>query len=233
MLAHWDRCAGDRNFGDQLTRALLERYGKPVSWAAPDEAELFGCGSIAESIPAGFAGTVIGAGYMWRKSRGDLTGANVLALRGKLTARAAQRPDVLLADLGLLAVDLIGRRSSRRRYSIGTVRHFVDRRPAMGVSIDPLAEPAQVVETAASCIRIVSSSLHGIVLADSLGLASMYDPHPGVLGAGFKFADYSSSFAGPPVVPYVWRYPDRAQVSAKQQALRELLEALSLTLEAL
>jgi pyruvyltransferase len=227
MRVYWDRCADGHNFGDVLTAALLRAAGRTVEWAEPADADLIGAGSILEAVPAGWTGTVLGTGLMWSKRRSDLSSARVLALRGKLTEKRADGGGgVLLADLGLLAPYLLSSRYVRRkRWTYGTMRHFVDRRPPIGVSIDPLAEPEQVVGTAASCGRIVSSSLHGLILADALLIPSLWDPHPDVLGSGFKFKDYASSL-DEPIEPYVWRYPDKAKIKAKQAALRVLVDSL-------
>jgi pyruvyltransferase len=227
VRVYWDRCADDQNFGDQITRSILEVHGIGVEWAAPEDSELIGAGSILEAVPEGYQGVILGTGLMWRQRTADLSQARVLAVRGRLSLRRITHagPKPVLADLGLLAGDLASGPRPRIRHSLGTIRHFIDHRPAMGQSIDVLADPAQVVETARACARLISSSLHGLVLADAIGVPSMWDPHPEVLGGGFKFRDYASSI-GQPIEPYQWRWPDRPAIEVKQHQLRALLEQM-------
>lgn len=219
MRAFWDQSHEGRNFGDALTAALLPG----ITWSEPELAELFGVGSSAEAIPAGYRGYVLGTGAMYAKTRLDLSSAKVLAVRGALTAKAAGLSDVLLADLGLLAPDLYG--SVLRDVAVGWMPHYVDDRDRDGLRIDVLADPDEIVARASRCERIVTSSLHGLILADALGIPSMWDPHPGVEGKGFKFRDYASSF-GETIKPHVWRQAPVEKVAQKQAALRQAIRSL-------
>jgi len=50
---HWRRPAGATNFGDELTYYILRQFcGINAYWAPPEEAQLIGCGSIIEHMPA-------------------------------------------------------------------------------------------------------------------------------------------------------------------------------------
>lgn len=221
MKAYWaiDE-EGRGNFGDVLTPLIYKQVtGHALTLSTPEEAELFGIGSIAESIPRTFAGYVIGTGAMF-DTWISIDQAQVVALRGRLTAHNAGLHPPLLADLGLLVADLAP--SVERDVPLATMRHIVDPRPPMGMALDPLDDPLETIAAAARCQRIVSSSLHGLVLADALGIQSMWDPHPRVMGDGFKFRDYASAY-GERIQPYRWREADQAQVAEKQKALRKAL----------
>lgn len=225
MKAYWATGPGTGNFGDILTPLLFERlHGIRLEWSERESAELFAIGSIAELIPPGFEGIVLGTGCMFADPI-DIHRAEVLALRGAFTARLAGLHAPLLADLGLLARDLLGPRP-RRDVPIGTVRHATDPRPPMGIALDPLGDPEAMIAAADRCQRIVSSSLHGLVLADALGIPNMWDPHPGVFGDGFKFRDYASAY-GERIEPYKWRVADQRLVAEKQSALREAMSYIS------
>ncbi|MEO7665518.1 MAG: hypothetical protein ABIU97_00615, partial [Dehalococcoidia bacterium] len=226
MKAYW-ALGTDPNFGDVLTPLLFDRLGAiKLEWVEREEAELFGAGSIAELIPRGFTGTVIGTGCMFPEPI-ELDAADVLALRGVLTARLAGLHPPLLADLGLLAPDLAPRIHRRRDIPVGTVRAGGDPRPPIGLRLDPLGKPEQLIGDAARCRRIVSSSLHGLILADALGIQNMWDPCPPTdAGDGFKFRDYASAF-GERIEPYRWRLADQRQVAEKQAALRDIVTSLS------
>ncbi|HEY8953660.1 MAG TPA: polysaccharide pyruvyl transferase family protein, partial [Candidatus Dormibacteraeota bacterium] len=195
MKAYWaiaESAGGRGNFGDVLTPLLFERLcGIRLKWVEREEAELIAIGSLADTIPRGYAGIVLGTGCMFDVPI-ELDAAKVLALRGVLTARLAGLHPPLLADLGLLASDLAP--VVDRDVPIGTVRHAGDPRPPIGLALDPLGDPEEMIADAARCQRIVSSSLHGLILADALGIPNMWDPHPWVRGHGFKFRDYASAF---------------------------------------
>jgi pyruvyltransferase len=225
MKAYWAVRDGAGNFGDVLTPLLFEHLcGVKLEWVEREDAELFATGSIAELIPPGYTGFVLGTGCMFDEAV-EFDGAKVLALRGVLTARNAGLHPSLLADLGLLASDLLARPMPRSR-AIGTVRAPGDIRPVMGWMLDPLGDPLAMVMEAAMCERIVSSSLHGLILADALGIPNMWDPWPTDHASGFKFRDYASAY-GERIEPYRWRVADQTLVAQKQVALREMMALVS------
>jgi pyruvyltransferase len=201
-----------------LTPLLFDRLlGIRLEWAELEDADLIAIGSLADVIPYGYAGAVLGTGSMFDRFI-DLSSANVLALRGVLTARLAGLHPPLLADLGLLAADLA--RPARRNVAIGTVRADGDPRPAIGMALDPMSDAETFIASAARCQRIVSSSLHGLILADSLGIENMWDPYPPM--PDFKFRDYASAY-GERIVPCRWRLADQTLVACKQTALRAIM----------
>lgn len=217
MKAYWALSEQGDNFGDVLTPYLFERLrGVRLEWAEREDADLIAIGSLADSIPRGYSGVVLGTGS-FTDTAIELEFATVLALRGVLTARLAGLHPPLLADLGLLVADVAPR---ARRKGIGTIRAAGDPRPPIGLGIDPLGQPDEIIAAAAGCERIVSSSLHGLVLADALGIPNMWDPFPPEVT--FKFRDYASAY-GERIEPYRWRVADQYQVGLKQDALRRVM----------
>lgn len=218
MKAYWAKSEAGDNFGDVLTPLLFEKLcGIRLEWAEREHADLIAIGSIADSIPRGYRGIVLGTGCFF-DGYIDLGSATVLALRGAFTARLAGLHPPLLADLGLLAADLAPRVS--RDVPVGTVRADGDPRPPIGLVLDPMSDAEALIASAARCERIVSSSLHGLILADALGIPSMWDPYPP--DVTFKFRDYASAY-GERIEPYRWRVADQDQVAQKQEALREIM----------
>lgn len=221
MKAYW-ASTDPGNFGDVLTPLLFRRLaGVQLEWVEREHAELFAIGSIAELIPRGFQGFVLGTGCMFDAPI-ELDTANVLALRGVLTARLAGIRAPLYADMGLLAADLAPK--TKRDIPIGTVRAGGDLRPPIGIRLDPLDDPQEMIALAARCQRIVSSSLHGLILADGLGTMNMWDPWP--VDVTFKFRDYASAYSEP-IEPYRWRFANQAEVASKKAALRAALASIA------
>lgn len=185
---------GHRNFGDLLTPLLLKELANiEVEWAAPKEAELIAVGSIATHIPRGWDGIVFGTGKPRQNERIDLSKATVLALRGQLTAAGSgARPGYILGDPGLLVSMLDGIKVSEE-IPVGLVAHWEDRNLGKrwkGELIDVEGDPLEVIRQIAACKRVVSSSLHGIIVADAFGKERRWERS--ARATPFKFADYGT-----------------------------------------
>lgn len=60
--------------------------------------------------------------------------------------------------------------------------------------INPSLEPWRVINEIAICSRIYSQSLHGLIVADALGIPNVWiAPGPLMAGDTFKFFDYFST----------------------------------------
>lgn len=217
MKVFWSRCGhGHGNFGDKLTPLLLKHVRVPVEWAPPEHAELIGVGSILEKVPPSFRGAIWTTGFMYESSSADLPHAHVLAVRGRLSHQRVtcrDHRDVVLGDAGLLCSDLAP--SARKRFALGVIPHFVDiddpfvkalANTSTDVRvIDICGETFDVMRSVAECHHIISSSLHGLILADSLRIPNRWmELNHGaetVTGAGFKFRDYFSALALPAPPP--------------------------------
>jgi hypothetical protein len=84
--------------------------------------------------------------------------------------------------------------------------------------IDVTRPPLEVIAAIAGCERIISSSLHGIVVADAFGLPRRWETFDRVQGRGFKFHDYSSAL-GLKIEPGVWLTPKAGAVERARAAL--------------
>ena len=68
----------------------------------------------------------------------------------------------------------------------------------MGLIIDVQRDCRQVFKDIVKCKYILSSSLHGLVVADSFGISNRWvEITDRVYGKGFKFFDYYSAFKIP------------------------------------
>ncbi len=224
---------GIQNFGDRLTPLLLQRFaGLDVRWAPPESARVVCVGSILEHLPAGGPGTVIGAGKLIEESRVDLSAAEVLALRGPLSARGIEG-DYVVGDPGLLADELAP--PGDRRHPLGVVPHWSDVHLAVDpafvvagrVVVDPRHDPLSVVRTIGQCEAIVASSLHGIVVADAFGIPRQiaYCATLDREGGMFKFRDHCAA-VGVPFSVGRWQRAGGAAVAGRKRELLDVLAGL-------
>ena len=199
------------NLGDELTWLLVERItGRRTVRRPLSECDLVGVGSHLEKVYAGVGSNrplVLGSGFLDAGGPvGDLS-LPVLALRGRHTRERVSdvSDDVLLADPGLLAPELlVGGVPARRRDSVVVVPHgmhvdtpFVEaaRRVAGVDVVDVRNNPLDTIATIAGSQFVYSSSLHGLVIADSFGVPNAWiKPGIDLYGGDWKFADYYSSF---------------------------------------
>jgi pyruvyltransferase len=222
----WDGSLG--NFGDWLTPYFLAKLTKiKIEWVRPAEAELFGCGSIVEAIPEGFTGTILTSGIMHETTqRPDLASANLLGLRGPLTAeRIGDLNGVQYGDLGLLCRLFAPR--VHKQYEVGVIPHYVfsDREYPGHHVIKVTSGIEHVVREASKCERILTSSLHGVILADALGIENKWEYTDRVFGKGFKFRDYASAL-GEEITPGEWRLGNQERVAEIATSLESIVKRL-------
>lgn len=140
------------------------------------------------------------------------------AVRGELTRKRVEKMtgkklDIPTADGGLLASELLGE-LPQKRYDVGIVPHLCDLKDpkveellrvygggnGAGAAqkarfINVKEEPLKVVKEIAQCRTILSSSLHGLIVADSLGIPNLHMVlGDRLLGDGYKFDDYYSAY---------------------------------------
>lgn len=228
MKVNWcDTCGAGRNFGDQLTPILLAHFGIPCTWSSPPKAELVVCGSILSKLPNGWSGTILGSGFI-RPGVHRRLKARVLALRGELTRAALGLPrGVPLGDPGLLVGDLTPTEPGER---VMVLPHYVDHaiagRHPEALVLDIRTEPRLLIRQIGAASLLYTSTLHGLIAADALGVAHVLEPHGAVIGGLFKFLDYGTAL-GEDVKPFVRRLSSREAVGLAQERLRRAFYALA------
>lgn len=208
MSAYWWRGSNAlghvQNVGDALNPLLLQHFGIDATWASAADADVVACGSIIDHLPrTGYTGIVAGAGQLQESTRTDLTDATVLGVRGFLTKERVQTTGYpVIGDPGLLAPQLAS--GNPGTINIGVIPHWTDtelwerERCEGAVLIDVTDDPLSVISQIGSCNRVVSSALHGIIIADAFAIPRRAEPFPAMLtnpweGRTFKWADYFSS----------------------------------------
>jgi len=190
---------GKKNFGDQLTPLLLSRFaGIEVEWAPVVNADILCVGSILEAVTPHYTGIVAGSGMLFENT--DVIprtfNATVLGARGPLSSGG--RRDIVIGDPGLLSDELV---SVKKEYDLGIVPHWSDHHLETQFTkynpriIRPEGDPLEVIAEIGRCQKIVSSSLHGIIVADSFAIPRRieYSTTLDKEGGLFKFRDYSAS----------------------------------------
>lgn len=133
------------------------------------------------------------------------------AVRGEYTKNRIEKiqkktlNNLILGDPGLLASKLIDANKIEKKYKLGIVPHYVDKdNKIMGQIqsaikdskiINIQAEPMQVIEEIAQCETIISTAMHGLIVADSFGIPNRWCRCSDKLtGGNYKFKDYYSVF---------------------------------------
>ena len=201
------------NFGDAMAPLLLEHFADiKVEWDTISHSNIASVGSILEHIPPLWDGYILGSGKLHEDSRlqvmqmGKLY-PKILALRGPLSARGIAG-NFAIGDPGVLADELVGLQPKDR--DLGIIPHFMDKdlvprfKKIMPTGTDilvinPQDDPLTVLRQIGSCKRIVTSSLHGMIVADSFGIPRRVEPCAALAkdGGNFKFRDYSASIQTP------------------------------------
>ena len=200
-LVYW-RSSKGVNFGDYLssavvTRMLARRELLPDE-AVPRAARLLAIGSILHFARSG--DVVWGSGVNGKiDARAHAFDAlDVRAVRGPLTqrflaARGVACPSVF-GDPGLLVPHLFPGRFGgvERRRPVAFVPNLHDIEAMAGWEnvVSPLAHWAAVIRDIAAAEHVVSSSLHGLVIADAFGIPSTY-LRLSETEAMFKYEDYA------------------------------------------
>jgi pyruvyltransferase len=212
------------NLGDALSRTVLNGHGYDVEWAPPQEAEWVSIGSVLGWFN-GFKGVVFGSGRSGKNLPPiDLSRADVRALRGMITRELVKGGDTaVLGDPGLLVSDFV--KHDPQGY-VAIVPHWKDQERmkaqySEAVFVDVRQAPEKTLPLIAGAERVISSSLHGLVLADAFGIPRQWEWFDGVQGDGLKFRDYSTVVGS--FEPGEWVVANHSSVEVTRSELRACL----------
>ncbi len=197
-----------RNIGDRISPVVTEHTtGRSVSWySGKTLPHLVGVGSLLSGAsPQSY---IWGTGLMAPKfGLPNVDVRKVLALRGKLTYQELSRhcgalPDVPLGDPGFLVPDDLNIKKQLPTYDLGVIPHYVDwnhpsveelrKDPTVAV-LNVQSNSEDFLRLLAKCGTVVSSSLHGLIFAEAMGVPNLWvEFSDKVAGAGFKFHDWFS-----------------------------------------
>lgn len=200
-----------KNFGDVVSpNIILNIFGREVNWTPIESCDLIATGSILEVAEQTKRKTnfyVWGSGFI-RENSSDKNLDKIIftAVRGEKTlSRIKQK--VPLGDPGLLINSTYCLKRKRHSKKIGVVIHYADMQTPIAKKfcedprfevITPLDNPKNVAEKIANCGLILSSSLHGLIFADSLSIPNIHIKIADNLAGGiYKFLDYYSGIGKP------------------------------------
>ena len=201
----------ENNWGDSVNPYLFEKItGKKavssnVMYNFLKRDEVLGVGSIIVGDLSNYV--IWGSGIMWEDIKLQNKPKEVLALRGLKTLKKIQEVggncDVF-GDPVLLFPEIFSSQNIEKKYKYGIVPHFKDKNKIGVQKIINLNDPEikiidiqngieEFVIDILNCENILSSSLHGLILAEAYGIPTcrlIFSEE--MKGGDFKFFDYYS-----------------------------------------
>lgn len=205
IKTHWGRSTN--NFGDCLSPYILKHYGFTPIYSQTIDSDIIMAGTILQWTPQNYRGVVFGTGCDDLKI--DLPHAKILGVRGKLTKNNLPeniQNSLFLGDPGLI-MNKVFPEKIEKQYKLGIVPHFVDedceivknwidKFKNQVILINVLRDAKVVIQEIKQCEYIVSSSLHGLITADSFDIPNVRFVNRKTMPTYFydyKFDDYYSS----------------------------------------
>lgn len=204
-----DWYSNTQNFGDILNPTLITALtGKTpiqVTSKTYKKTHHFVIGSILSRATKHT--TVWGTGFISATSKCQENPAKICAVRGPLTREILLQQNISCPEVygdPALLLPLLFSPEIKKKYKLGIIPHYVDKNHQVLSKIrtnpdikvldiqDP--NPYNFICHLLSCEKIISSSLHGIIVADAYGIPSLWTEFSDkVTGEGFKFFDYFAS----------------------------------------
>lgn len=205
-----------KNAGDVYNIDLMNYFGIRYSRSKKiNNADIMCVGSNLDRlcIPSKRKLLIVGAGFITPFDGNDSLNREVeiLALRGVLSKERMEKlihmplDMCVLGDPGLLISKIYPHCNVNKKYKLGIIPHYNDK-SELNIEkiklnskdykvIDIQQDAKKVAEDICECECILSSSLHGLIFADSYNIPNRQLIISGKLkGGNYKFEDYYSAF---------------------------------------
>lgn len=246
------------NFGDAISPLIVSYLsGRKVVYADIDSCDCVSIGSVIDKVlkkkwkrflrlnfkPI----TILGTGSVGPIAITKNYNLNILSLRGPLTNNLFNNVNNLtLCDPGIVISNLIKR--PIKRFAWGIIPHVFEKNlPILKemqnenkncIIIDPAnSNPLETATLIASCNFIISSSLHGLIAADSLNIPHVWMKISNkIIGGNWKFNDYFLSMNKEQVEPLIIKnlsaksWVNNIQISERKILETKINELLSIDL---
>jgi pyruvyltransferase len=208
LIHYWDY---EQNWGDSINEFIFESilvrkvYSANKVFNFKNQEIITGIGSVLNSKLTNYS--IWGSGFLSEKHTLIHSPNEVLAVRGKLTQKKIQslfgKTTGLLGDPGLLFREFYNPNHSKE-FQLGIIPHFkeLDEKVISDIQIkfgsdiniiSPTLDIFEFADEVSKCENILSSSLHGLVLAESYGIpTSRIAISNKLIGGDYKFEDYYS-----------------------------------------
>jgi len=201
--------------------------------------------------------TVFGSGFIRKEEEQRecfVRPVNIVALRGRLSQQRCERilkrslQHIALGDPGLLIRRMFPVDLSRKLFDVGIIYHCSETKEMPGLEkiklrhknytiIDIRGGVNEVVSQIAKCRFILSSAMHPLICADSLGIPNRHMIVSDLVEGGtYKFRDYYSVFPGFQYEPLIMAQEERitderidaliAEYSIKQYQIDNICDQL-------
>lgn len=194
------------NFGDTVSKdIILNLFGRNCNYSEMQDCDMISTGSILEILQQTKRSSklyVWGSGFIRQNSNNNnLDQAIFNAVRGNKT-KSRLKLDIPMGDPGLLVNAAYSLKRRRHGDKIGVIIHYADMQTKIAKRfcedsrfevISPLDNPKNIARKIANCKLVLSSSLHGLIFADSLSVPNFHIKISNNLTGGiYKFQDYYS-----------------------------------------
>lgn len=213
------------NFGDILNLDILEKLSDhKIQHKCLEKADIVAIGSLLQAVVVPkikFKNKinrilrkpliVYGTGFIEDSTdKNALRSLDVRAVRGKNSLEKLSKlkyvkisKNVAIGDPGLLASLLIDSSKIEKKYDLGIIPHYVDAENPLlkkikvknSIVLDIKQHPYILLSQMAQCKCIISSAMHGLIAADSLGIPNVrMILSDKITGGNYKYDDYYSAF---------------------------------------
>ena len=187
------------NFGDIFNYDLIDYFGyKLIHKGSPEKSRVALLGSILQMYNREFKGYILGSGFIDERFNRKKNNWKVRLIRGPLSLSQCnpEQNQVAFGDPGILA-SLVYNKNIKKRFKLGIVPHASDYdsvKNKFGKNIKVIKarnQPEIVAYEIQECEFIASSSLHGLIFADSFQIPNIHLKFGDkLIGGHHKFQDY-------------------------------------------